>query len=57
MESLIFLVIGLALVGFILWAIFRFVPMPELWRNLILFVVVIAVLLWLVSHFGLLRLG
>jgi VIT1/CCC1 family predicted Fe2+/Mn2+ transporter len=46
------LVITLALVGFVLWALLTYVPMPEIIRNLIIVVVVICVLYYLFTLFG-----
>lgn len=51
-ESLIFLILGLAIVGAILYVIITYIPMPPLFRNVLLVVVVIAVLLWLAQYLG-----
>lgn len=51
-ESLIFLILGLAIVGAILYVIITYIPMPPLFRNVLLVVVAIAVLLWLAQYLG-----
>ena len=51
-ESLIFLILGLAIVGAILYVIITYIPMPPLFRNVLVVVVVIAVLLWLAQYLG-----
>lgn len=48
------LIIVLALVGVILWAVNTYVPMQSQIKTIINVVVVIAVILWLLQAFGLL---
>ncbi len=50
--SLINLVIVLALVGFLLWLIVNFIPMPAPVQKIIIAVVVVFVVLWLLQGFG-----
>jgi hypothetical protein len=44
----------LVIIGFILWIVTTFVPMPPMWRNLIIAVVAILVLIWLLAQVGML---
>lgn len=50
--SLINLVIILIVVGFLLWAANRFIPMEPRIKSIMNIVVIIAVVLWLLSAFG-----
>ncbi len=52
--SLISLIIVLVLVGVLLWAINRYIPMEENIRRILNVVVIIVVILWLLSVFGIL---
>lgn len=52
--SLIGLIVVLAIVGVILWLINTYLPMDPKIRMIMNVVIVIAVLLWLLSAFGLL---
>ena len=49
------LIISLALLGFILWAVETYVPMSAPFRTLIRILVVILVVLYLINVFGLLQ--
>jgi hypothetical protein len=50
--SLIHLVIVLAIVGVILWAINSYIPMQSTIKKILNVVVVVAVVVWLLSVFG-----
>lgn len=50
--SLIYLVIVLVIVGVILWAINNYIPMQSNIKKILNVVVVIAVILWLLTVFG-----
>ena len=50
---LINLIIGLVIVGVLLWLVNNYVPMDGKIKNILNIVVVIAVVLWLLSAFGL----
>ena len=50
---LINLVMGLVIVGVLLWLVNNYVPMDGKIKNILNIVVVIAVVLWLLSAFGL----
>lgn len=52
--SLISLIIVLALVGLITWAVTTYIPMPPTFKRLILIVVCVCVVVWLLGLFGLL---
>jgi hypothetical protein len=51
---LINLIVGLVIVGVLLWLVNNYVPMDGKIKNILNIVVVIAVVLWLLSAFGLL---
>lgn len=46
--DLLTLIVVLALIGFCLWLVVTYVPMPDPWQKLIIAVVVLIVVLWLV---------
>ena len=46
------IVLSLALLGFLVWVLITYVPMPELIKRLILLVVVVVVVLWLLGLLG-----
>jgi len=50
---LVSVVIALAIVGFLLWLVNRFIPMQSQIKGILNGVVVIAVILWLLRVFGL----
>jgi hypothetical protein len=50
---LIQLVIVLVVVGVLLWVVNRFIPMQSTIKNILNIVVIIAVIIWLLSVFGL----
>lgn len=50
--SLIGLILALALVGFLLWLIVTYIPMPELFKTVIIVIVIIVLILWLLQIFG-----
>lgn len=52
LSSLITVVVVLAIVGFLLYLLLTYVPMPEPFKTIIMFVVVIALILWLLSALG-----
>lgn len=46
--SLIAVILGLALVGLVLWLVVQFIPMPEIYKRALVIIVVILVVLWLI---------
>ena len=50
--SLIHLVVVLVVVGVLLWAVNRYIPMEPRIKSILNVVVIIAVILWLLSAFG-----
>lgn len=50
--DLITVILVLALIGLLVWAITTYVPMPAAIRTLIIAVVVICIVLWLLRIFG-----
>ena len=54
MISILYLILGLAVVGFILWLITTYIPMPEIFKNVIIVIAVIALIFYLLNHFGIL---
>ncbi len=51
--SLISLIITLAVVGFLLWLVLTYIPMPPPFKQVITVIVVIVLVLWLLNGFGL----
>jgi hypothetical protein len=51
---LINLIVGLVVVGVLLWLVNNYVPMDGKIKNILNIVVVVAVVLWLLSAFGVL---
>lgn len=51
-ESLITVVLVLVVLGFICWLLFTKIPMQSPFREIAMFVIVLAVVLWLLSFFG-----
>jgi len=49
---MILLILQLALVGFILWLILTYIPMPELFKNVIIVLVAIIMILYVMRVFG-----
>lgn len=45
-------VLGLAAMGFLVWIILQ-IPMPQIFRNIIVGVVAFAVVIWVLQHLGL----
>jgi hypothetical protein len=46
-------ILGLAVIGFILWLIITYIPMPPPFKQVIIVLVVIVVIVWLCRSFGL----
>jgi type IV secretory pathway TrbL component len=56
--SLISLIVTLVVIGVILWAVNTYIPMDGKIKNILNIVVVVAVVFWLLSAFGILaRMG
>lgn len=49
---LISLVLTLALVGFLLWLVLTYIPMPEPFKKVIVVIIVVVVVLWLIQVLG-----
>lgn len=49
--SLIPIILGLALAGFLSWLILQ-IPMPQPFRNVILGVIIVLLVLWVLQAFG-----
>jgi hypothetical protein len=52
--NIIYLILILAVIGFLLWLLLTYVPMPKPFPQIIVGIAVVAVILWLLSAFGLL---
>jgi len=52
LSSLISVVLVLVVLGFLLWLLFTYVPMPDPFKTIIMVVIVICVVLWLLSAIG-----
>lgn len=50
--SLISLIVVLAIVGFVLWLVLTYIPMPDVFKKVILVVIVLVLILWLLQVFG-----
>ena len=50
--SIIAIILGLALVGLIVYLIVTYIPMPEIFKTVIMVVVAIALILWVMQQFG-----
>jgi len=50
--SLIALILGLALVGLVLWLVVTYVPMPAPYKQALVIIIVILVVLWLIRVVG-----
>lgn len=55
--SIIGLIVTLALIGFILWLVNTYIPMEASIKKIINVIVLVVVVLWLLSVFGLLPVG
>jgi hypothetical protein len=53
MGPFIMMILGLAVIGFILYLIVTYIPMPPPIKQVIIVLVVILVILWLCRSFGL----
>lgn len=49
---MITLILTLAVVGFLVWLIVTYIPMPDLFKKVIIVIVVILVVLYLLRMFG-----
>jgi len=57
LGGLVGLLLVLALVGFVLWLITAYIPMPAPFKQVIIVVAVLLLILWLVSATGVLTSG
>ncbi len=46
------LMLTLAIVGFVLWLLLTYVPMPDPFKKLLVVLVVVCVIVWLMGVFG-----
>lgn len=53
--SVISLILAIALVGVLLWAINRFLPMDSKVKGILNIVVIVVLILWLLKQFGILN--
>lgn len=49
---MISLILTIALVGFLVWAIVTYIPMPDLFKNTIIVITVILLILYILSVLG-----
>lgn len=47
------LILILAIIGFVLWLVLTYIPMPAPFKSIITVIIVIALILWLLQVFGL----
>lgn len=50
--DLISLILVIAILGVIVWAVTTYLPMPPMFKNLIILVAVLVVALWLLGQLG-----
>lgn len=50
--DLVMLILVVALVGFLVWAITTYIPMPPLFKTVITIICVIVLILFLIRRFG-----
>lgn len=49
MSALIMMILTLAIIGFLVYLIITYIPMPEIFKQVIIVAVVIAAVLWLLQ--------
>lgn len=52
LSELITVILVLAILGFICWLLFTKIPMASPFKEIIMFIIILAVVLWLLSFFG-----
>lgn len=52
MQQILYLLLALAIFGFILYLITKYIPMPEIVRNIIIAIAVIVLILWFIQNYG-----
>jgi hypothetical protein len=50
--SLIALILGLAVVGLVLWLVVTYIPMPEPYKRVVVILIVVLVVLWVIGRLG-----
>jgi hypothetical protein len=50
--DLLMLILVVALVGFLVWVITTYIPMPPIFKTAIMIIVVVALILFLIKRFG-----
>ena len=50
--SILAILLGLAIVGLVLWVVTTLIPMPTPYRNAVIAIVILLVVLWLVRVLG-----
>ena len=50
--DLIFLILVIALVGFLVYVITTHIPMPPLWATVLQILALVVIILWLLTRFG-----
>jgi hypothetical protein len=53
LSALLTFVLTLALIGFIVWIIVTYIPMPDVIKRVVIVVVAIVMLLWALRYLGL----
>ena len=51
MLELIYLIVGLAVVGFVLWLVITYIPMPEPFKRALLVLIILAIVIFLAQRF------
>lgn len=50
--GLIYIVLGLAVAGFVIWLILTYIPMNAIVKQIIIVVIVILLILWFLHNYG-----
>lgn len=50
--DLIYLILVVAILGVVVWAVTTYLPMPPMFRNLIILIAILVVALWLLGQLG-----
>ena len=53
-SSLLTLILTLAIIGFVVWIIVTYIPMPDVIKRVLIAIVAIVMLLWLLRYLGVL---
>lgn len=52
LGPLVKMILGLAIIGFLLWLIVTYIPMPDIFKKVIMVIVAIVVIIFVCQYFG-----